>query len=164
MIRYYKEQDIDEVSKIIVDDWKIAYKGIIDNDYLKNLNYYDRAKRIKEKYSKQKALVYITNNEIKGYCRFGENRDDNKQYGEIYALYIKYNERNNGIGKELVKKAMQILKSRGYKETVIWCLKENMNGRKFYEKIGGKLYKERKISIGEKEYDEVCYKYKIGSD
>ena len=161
MIRYYEEKDIYEVAKIIVDDWKIAYKGIIDSRYLENLNYEDKAKRIKEKYSKQKALVYIENDEIKGYCRFGENRDNEKEYGEIYALYIKYGERNSGIGKKLSKKAMEILKERGYEEAVIWCLKDNKNARIFYERIGGELFKERKIPIGDKEYDEVCYKYKL---
>ena len=34
MIKYYEEKDIEEVAKIIVDDWKIAYKGIIDNEYM----------------------------------------------------------------------------------------------------------------------------------
>ena len=161
LIRYYEERDIDKIAKIIVDDWKIAYKGIIDNDYLENLNYIDRAKNIKEKYEKQKSIVYIDNEDVKGYCRFGENRDNKKEYGEIYALYIKYGERNNGIGKSLSKKAMQILKNKGYKEAVIWCLKENKNARKFYEKIGGKLCNERKIAIGDKQYDEVCYKYNL---
>lgn len=161
MIRYYEERDIDKIAKIIVDDWKIAYKGIIDDDYLENLNYIDRAKNIKEKYEKQKSIVYIDKEDVKGYCRFGENRDNEKEYGEIYALYIKYDERNNGIGKSLSKKAMQILKDKGYKEVVIWCLKENKNARKFYEKIGGKLCNERKIAIGDKQYDEVCYKYNL---
>ena len=161
LIRYYEERDIDKIAKIIVDDWKIAYKGIIDDDYLENLNYIDRAKNIKEKYEKQKSIVYIDNEDVKGYCRFGENRDNKKEYGEIYALYIKYDERNNGIGKSLSKKAMQILKDKGYKEAVIWCLKENKNARKFYEKIGGKLCNERKIAIGDKQYDEVCYKYNL---
>ena len=161
MIRYYEEKDIEEVAKIIVDDWKIAYKGIIDNEYLEKLIYKDKAKRIKEKYLKQKALVYVENDKIKGYCRFGENRDNEKEYGEIYALYIKSGEKNNGIGKKLSKKAMKILTERVYKEAVIWCLKENKNARIFYEKIGGKLFKERKIPIGDKEYDEVCYKYKL---
>lgn len=161
MIRYYEERDIYKIAKIIVDDWKIAYKGIIDDDYLENLNYIDRAKNIKEKYEKQKSIVHIDNEDVKGYCRFGENRDNKKEYGEIYALYIKYDERNNGIGKSLSKKAMQILKDKGYKEVVIWCLKENKNARKFYEKIGGKLCNERKITIGDKQYDEVCYKYNL---
>ena len=134
MIRYYEERDIDKIAKIIVDDWKIAYKGIIDDDYLENLNYIDRAKNIKEKYEKQKSIVYIDNEDVKGYCRFGENRDNKKEYGEIYALYIKYGERNNGIGKSLSKKAMQILKDKGYKEVVIWCLKENKKEVTNYKK------------------------------
>ena len=37
MIRYYKKEDIDEIAKIIVDDWKIAYKGIIDDKVLEDL-------------------------------------------------------------------------------------------------------------------------------
>ena len=160
MIRYYKKEDINEIAKIITEDWKIAYKGIIDKEFLETLNYKEKAKRIREKYQEQKSIVYIENNNIKGYCRFGENRDK-KEYGEIYALYIKYEERNNGIGKSLSKKAMQILKDKGYKEVVIWCLKENKNARKFYEKIGGKLCNERKIAIGDKQYDEVCYKYNL---
>lgn len=160
MIRYYKKEDINEIAKIITEDWKIAYKGIIDKEFLETLNYKEKAKRIREKYQEQKSIVYIENNNIKGYCRFGENRDK-KEYGEIYALYIKYGERNNGIGKSLSKKAMQILKNKGYKEVVIWCLKENKNARKFYEKIGGKLCNERKITIGDKQYDEVCYKYNL---
>lgn len=44
---------------------------------------------------------------------------------------------------------------------VIWCLKENKNARKFYEKMGGKLYKTRNIEIENKEYAEVCYKYDL---
>ena len=58
-------------------------------------------------------------------------------------------------------KAFDILKERGYKEMIIWCLKENRAGRNFYEKQGGFLYKERKFKIGDKEYDEVSYKYKL---
>ena len=161
MIRYYKKEDIDEIAKIIVDDWKIAYKGIIDDKVLNNLSYEERAERIRNKYRSDKSIVFIENNDIKGYCRFGENRGDEKQFGEIYALYIKYDERNNGIGKSLVKEAMQILESRGYDQILIWCLKENMNARKFYEKIGGVEYSQRKIKIGDKLYDEICYKYNV---
>lgn len=44
---------------------------------------------------------------------------------------------------------------------IIWCLKENRTGRNFYEKQGGVLNKERKFKIGDKDYDEVSYKYKL---
>ena len=160
MIRYYEKEDIKQIAKIIDEDWKIAYKGIVDIDYLKNLNYKDREKMIREKYKKEKSIVYVEDNIIKGYCRFGKNREG-ENIGEIIALYIKNEFRRCGIGEKLVEKAKEILKERGYKEMIIWCLKENGAGRNFYEKQGGVLDKERKFKIGDKEYDEVSYKYKL---
>ena len=161
MIRYYEKEDIEQIAKIIDEDWKIAFKGIIDEDYLKNLNYKDREKRIRDKYQKEKAIVYDDNGTIKGFCRFGENRDDEKELAEIYALYVKNDERRTGIGEKLITKAKEILKERGYEEVLLWCLEENKNARNFYEKVGGKLYKERLFKIGNIYYNEVSYKYNL---
>ena len=66
MIRYYKKEDIDEIAKIITEDWKIAYKGIIDEEYLGILDYKEKAERIRKKYQEQKSIVYV-DKEIKGY-------------------------------------------------------------------------------------------------
>ena len=132
MIRYYEKEDIEQIAKIIDEDWKIAFKGIIAEDYLKNLNYKDR-----------------------------ENRDDEKELAEIYALYVKNDERRTGIGEKLITKAKEILKERGYEEVLLWCLEENKNARNFYEKVGGKLYKERLFKIGNIYYNEVSYKYNL---
>lgn len=161
MIRYYEEKDIEQVAKIITDDWKIAYRGIIDDEYLDSLNYKDREERIRSKYQKQKSIVYVEEGVVKGYSRFGINRDEEKNLGELYALYIKPDERGKGIGGRLLKETARILKKRGYKEMILWCLEENKNGRSFYEKMGGKLYNKRNIEIGNKEYGEVCYKYDL---
>ena len=78
MIRYYEKEDIEQIAKIIDEDWKIAYKGIVDRKYLKNLNYKDREKRIREKYKKEKSIVFVEDNIVKGYCRFGKNREGEK--------------------------------------------------------------------------------------
>ena len=136
MIRYYEQKDIEQVANIITEDWKIAYKGIIDDEYLKNLDYRDKEKSIREKYQKQKSI-------------------------ELYALYVKADERGKKIGEKLLRKTADILSKRGYKEMVIWCLKENKNARKFYEKMGGKIYRTRDIEIENKKYGEVCYKYDL---
>ena len=36
IIRRAKEEDARQIAEIIVEDWKIAYKGIIDDEYLDN--------------------------------------------------------------------------------------------------------------------------------
>ena len=160
MIRFYKENEIGQIAKIIDEDWKIAYKGIINQEYLDSLNYKDREKRIREKYKKEKGIVYVEDNLVKGYCRFGQSKKE-KELGEVYALYVKNEFRKFGIGKKLLEKAEEMLKNNGYKEMIIWCLQENKIGRNFYEKQGGILYKERKFKIGNKYYSEVSYKYKL---
>ena len=144
MIRFYKENEIGQIAKIIDEDWKIAYKGIINQEYLDSLNYKDREKRIREKYKKEKGIVYVEDNLVKGYCRFGQSKEE-KELGEVYALYVKNEFRKFGIGKKLLEKAEEMLKNNGYKEMIIWCLQENKIGRNFYEKQGGILYKERKF-------------------
>ena len=144
MIRFYKENEIGQIAKIIDEDWKIAYKGIINQEYLDSLNYKDREKRIREKYKKEKGIVYVEDNLVKGYCRFGQSKKE-KELGEVYALYVKNEFRKFGIGKKLLEKAEEMLKNNGYKEMIIWCLQENKIGRNFYEKQGGILYKERKF-------------------
>lgn len=161
MIRYYEYEDIEDIAKLIDDNWKSAYRGIIDDEFLDNLNYKDRAERQKKKYEKEKSIVYIENEEILGFCRLGESREGLEDYGEVIALYVREDIHGKGIGKKLINKAKEILKSKGYNKMILWCLKENKNARGFYEKVGGVLGKERKFEIGNKEYDEVSYIYEI---
>ena len=78
MIRYYKKEDIDEIAKIITEDWQIAYKGIIDEEYLEKLDYKEKVKSIRKKYQEQKSIVYV-DKEIKGYCRFKESEEEGKK-------------------------------------------------------------------------------------
>lgn len=51
---------------------------------------------------------------------------------------------------------MQIIK-----KMVLWCLKDNHPSIKFYEKMGGRIEKERIIQISEQNYHEVGLTYNI---
>ena len=44
---------------------------------------------------------------------------------------------------------------------LIWCLKENYPARAFYEKMGGKIVKEKEYEIGGKMYLEVGFGYEL---
>jgi len=44
---------------------------------------------------------------------------------------------------------------------VIWCLKDNINARRFYEQMGGVLDKKRTLKIGDTDYEEVSYIYEL---
>lgn len=44
---------------------------------------------------------------------------------------------------------------------IIWCLKENADSRKFYEKAGGKEFRSGTHNWGGKEYDMISYLYDL---
>lgn len=77
------------------------------------------------------------------------------------ALYVKPNLKYNGIGTKLFQFAINEFKSKNKTKMILWCLKDNEPSKKFYTKMGGKIIKERKIEIGEKEYLEVGFEYNV---
>lgn len=83
---------------------------------------------------------------------------------ELCALYVKTEEKRNGIGKALVNYAKNEFKKANLNKMIIWCLKENYPSRKFYEKIGGIYCGKTTRIIGNKEYFEVGYVYDLDSE
>ena len=44
---------------------------------------------------------------------------------------------------------------------IIWCFKENKNAQKFYHELGGNIIKEKKVVLGDEEYEEVCFYFDL---
>ena len=44
---------------------------------------------------------------------------------------------------------------------ILWCLKDNLNSLKFYQKMGGTIIYEKFATIGGKQYPEVCIEYTL---
>ena len=64
IIRYATSDDARQIAEIIVEDWKIAYKGIIDSDFLDSMNVEERYQRELQRYQIYK--VADMNGEIPG--------------------------------------------------------------------------------------------------
>lgn len=164
LIRKVKYDDIEQIVDINIKDWKKAYKGIIDNVILDNLNRNEKIEKWKKHYNVGNVVVAEKNEKILGYCRyedevFYENTDIDS---EVIAIYVDYDNICKGVGKALLKYAMNDLKSKNRAKMIIWCLEENENGRKFYEKMGGKLVnKEKYFEKDGKRYKEVGYVYNL---
>ena len=69
--------------------------------------------------------------------------------------------KHQGIGKALFDYTVQEQKKNNNKNMILWCLKENFDARKFYEKMGGSIYAENEIEKGGKMYKEVGFKYEL---
>ena len=165
IIRNVKEKDLWSVSSIVVEGWKSAYRGIIDDEFLDSLKIEDNYNRRLKDYQENGFVVAEVDNEVVGFCRYTVNNlfsQDVKDIDcELCAIYVKPNMKRQGIGKALFQYVIQEQKKNKNQKMVLWCLKENYNSRKFYEKMGGILFGENEIEKGGKKYKEVGYKYNL---
>ena len=157
-IRQAKEEDVMQIAEIMVEDWQTAYRGIMDDDFLDSLCAAQRFEIEIRRY--RKFTVAADRDEVLGYA-WSEETDDEAADCEIIALYVRYAKRINGIGRALMLHAMDGFRKAGKKTMIVWCLKENHESRKFYEKMGGKAYREGTHRWGSREYDMISYRYRL---
>lgn len=165
IIRNVKKEDLWSVSSIVVEGWKSAYRGIIDDEFLDSLKVEDNYNKRLKDYQENGFIVAEIDNEVVGFCRYTINNlfsQDVKDIDcELCAIYVKPDLKRQGIGKALFNYVIQEQKKNNNKNMILWCLKENYNSRKFYEKMGGNLYGENEIEKGGKKYKEVGYRYDL---
>jgi GNAT superfamily N-acetyltransferase len=160
-IRLATPDDAPGIARVHIDSWRTTYPGIVPDDVLVSLSYEQREQNwrmaLTNPESKQFIYVAVVEGEVVGFAASGPGQENNSLYsGEIYALYLFEEWQGRGIGRELVKKAAQELLRRGHKSMLIWVLRDNPS-RGFYERMGGKYYKEKPIQIGDANLIEVAY-------
>ena len=158
IIRKATSDDARQIAEIIVEDWKFAYRGIIEDDYLDSLDVEERYQRELQRY--QIYNVALVDDVVLG-LTWNEIADTYDSDCEIIALYVRYTQRKNGLGKILFQNSVDYFKASGKKKMIIWCLKENYEARKFYEKMGGKEYNTCTHKWGNRNYDMISYIYNL---
>ena len=158
IIRQAAEEDVMQIAEIMVEDWQTAYRGIMDDDFLDSLSAEQRYGIEIKRY--RKYTVAAEDDEILGYA-WNEAAGDEPADCEIIALYVRYAERNRGIGRALMRHSMDSFRQAGKKMMIVWCLRDNHESRKFYEKMGGKVYKEGTHRWGDREYAMISYLYPL---
>ncbi len=158
VVRNAEEADVRQIAEILVEDWQKAYRGIMDSGFLDSMNADQRYEIEVKRY--QKYIVAADGGEILGYAWL-ETAEDGDADCEVIALYVRYSRRNNGIGKLLMQHAFRYFRGMGRKKMIVWCLKENYESRKFYEKAGGKEFRTGTHNWGGKEYEMISYLYDL---
>lgn len=130
------------LGKIHSDSWKAAYKGIVPDSILDSINAEKRQEYFEKALSEgwEEDFLVFAEDKAAGLMTIGKCRDEEKDdtYGEIWGIYLLPEYWNKGIGTYFINWGLNELKSRGYKKVTLWVLEENINARKFYEKIGFK--------------------------
>ena len=158
LIRKAEKDDAFQIAQILVEDWKTAYRGIIDDAYLDSLNVSERYEREVRRY--ENYTVAAIGKEVLG-LSWNALSGDGEADCEIIALYVRHTVKRSGIGKALFQNAVEIFRASCRKKMIVWCLKDNNEARKFYEKMGGIVYKPGTHEWGNREYEMISYLYQL---
>jgi GNAT superfamily N-acetyltransferase len=150
------------IARVHVNTWQTAYKGIINDEILAGLTTIEpREQRWYNQIETLQAncFLYVAelDGEIIGFSYGGPERTDDAIYkGEIYALYLLKEHQRQGIGRMMVEASVISLLANGMSSMLIWVLGENPS-RHFYEALGGKYVRKKKVDIQGQILDEVAY-------
>ncbi len=161
-IRKARLQDAEGIAKVRVDSWRSTYKGIVNSQYLDNLDYESRTDRwrkiLTDKKSNERILVAENDDkEIVGFSCGGPERERDDLYkGELYAIYILKEYQRHGLGRRLVAPLVEFLLANDIHSMLVWALADN-ESKKFYESLGGTFVKKRYLTIGSQSLVEHAY-------
>ena len=163
-IRLNRIEDQEGMAKIKVDCWQDTYKNIIDQSYLDSLNYEIQTNKYIDSFDEYKNMVLVAedvnDHKIIGYACFSTDANEYAD-AELISLYIDKNYSRRGVGTSLLRETIKELKKYNKKTMMLWCIKENKNAIKFYEKIGGIKAFDKMAKIGNKVYQEYGYLFYI---
>ena len=164
VIRRMAPEDAEAVTDVLIDTWKTAYRGIVSDDVL---DHQDREMLIGRRKKQYKDyIVAEVNGRVVGYCWYVNDNSFSEELSdidsEIVAIYVLPGIARKGVGRKMFSYAVEDLRKQNREKMVIWCLKENTESRKFYEKIGGKEFKTGSHNWGGKDYEMISYLYDLG--
>lgn len=150
-IRLAVEKDLQAISEMYVTNWKHTYVGLVNQEYLDNLN----VPGIIEKWSKyiktpkQGIFVGEKDGEILG---FGAFRPDSNIEDCLYldSLHVSEKSRDLGLGSMLIKRIGKKAIEEGCKKMSISIIAGNEHARRLYVNRGVSHYEFEKIDFAGK--------------
>ncbi|HZV25442.1 MAG TPA: GNAT family N-acetyltransferase [Acidothermaceae bacterium] len=133
------------VATVHVRSWQAAYRGLMPDVYLDQLDVERRRagweRSIAETDWPRTGTLVATeaNGTVVGFAHVGPARDDDLDplvVGELAAIYLLPQVWGSGVGRRLMLAAVNVLRDAGFAEAILWVLEGNERAQRFYE-IGG---------------------------
>ena len=155
MIRDGIKEDSEKIARLKIDNWRKTYSKIFPEDFLNNLSLTKEKEKYLNNLKNKNVIIYEKEKEPIAYCYYGENAKYKDYQGEVFALYVKNNCQECGIGTKLLQYAIKDLANKSNK-IFLWCAKENTRAISFYQKNGFKIIGEEIENIGGKNVEKVA--------
>ncbi|MCC5464010.1 GNAT family N-acetyltransferase [Pelosinus baikalensis] len=157
-IRTAQVGDEQSIAGVIIDTWKVAYRGIVPDSFLDSLTTEKHEELFRKNIANKTETIFVLENhknQIVGVVSGGQDRSG--IYGcELVVIYILPDYQKMGYGKRLFQELIEEHKRNQYKSMIIWTFRDNRD-RKFYEILGGLAREEKKHSFDGKDIVLVGY-------
>jgi ribosomal protein S18 acetylase RimI-like enzyme len=157
LIRRAVSTDADQLARIQIETWRVAYRGILADAYLDSLQIDPRI-RWWERFIGNGAAVHLaqSDHDVVGFCSVGAS--DDRGWGEVFAIYVHPSRWDEGHGGRLIAAGEEALRQQGFARALLWVLEGNHRARSFYERQGWSLGRPFRIEeIGGVQVGEVRY-------
>lgn len=155
--RFAELKDVAEISKVMADTWKVAYRGIFSEEKLQNIPD-DRwvPPFIKRLEDGEPILIASVDGHVVAAITYGPaRRQENIGMGEISSIHVLPDFQGYGIGKNLLMKAVDELPQNS---VYVLVATENTAARRFYEAMGfewnGQVIADH---FGDGDFEEAVY-------
>lgn len=163
-IRPALKEDCPGIARIQVDSFRSAYAGLFPDAYLAQFSYEEQEQdwiQLLTSNPEDILLVALSpEKQVIGYVLARAEPDIYPGYdAEIVAMHVNRTCQQQGIGREMLRRAVEGLCERGCKSVMLWTLKNN-RARQWYEKLGGSLLGEKSYDVDDWWITEVAYGWK----
>lgn len=141
-VRLAGAADADEIGRIQVETWRAAYAGLMPDEAIEGFDVASRQRMWQEGLGRtprpgSATFVVEDSGEVVGFASVGASRDQEAQLeAELYAIYLHPSRWDRGIGRALLQRAEESMRSSGFREAVLWVLEGNERGERFYRAAG----------------------------
>ncbi|GAA0450119.1 GNAT family N-acetyltransferase [Alkalibacillus silvisoli] len=161
-IREATVSDASGIAKVHVDSWRTTYKGIVPDEYLKNLTYEKRTNLWINNISAQNQYIIVAEDDsgnIVGFASGGKRvSNDTEGSGDLTSIYILKPFQGQGIGTLLMNDLFAHFNAIGYRTIFVEVLNSN-ESKFFYEAFGASFFKGDTITIQGKDLELLIYKW-----
>jgi ribosomal protein S18 acetylase RimI-like enzyme len=161
LIREALPADSPGIARVQVDSYRTAYAGLFRESYLAQFTHGEQTQDWEvwpATHPEDLLLVAMSpEDQVIGYLLARAQPDIHPGYdAEILAMHVKLAHQRKGIGKALLRAAVEGLAERGCRSVMLWSLKGNP-ARKWYERLGGKVLGEKRFQVDDWELVEFAY-------
>ena len=159
-----KAEKGDEVSLAYIqtESWKVAFKGILEDEILDKCTEMEPIIRMYKKLlDADKGNGYILEVDGRPHCIAWWDRsrtESMSEYAELICIHSLQSNWRKGYGSKMLNRVLHDMKREGYDRGMLWVCRDNIRARKFYEANG--LVTHGMIKPGTYP-EEICYEKQL---